>query len=431
MTWTTPRTWVRGELATESILNTHVRDNLDYLYGNQGALAGFFSRVSLGTHEDCDVRNYKVQLIGADVIVFDNGVAVADWPVLTADVTASGPGGIDTGTEQASTWYEIYAIHKSSDGTKNLLLHQAKDYFLDETYDSDDTTTPIRAATSTVTARSQGFKVDTAGRVDFIDVEIIRVGAVSGYMWAELQSDAAGVPSGTVLATSVKLIAGDVYTSSQWVRFIFRTPVSLTAATQYHLVLTGDWTASDAVYVAWREDASAATYANGAKSTKAGGTWATTATSDFSFKVYVTRNDTAVTMPSGYDGKALIGFVRNNSSSDFVLFSAADRRVIFLQTKNLIVGGTATTPTLLDTSTLVPPGRIKLRMFGDTGGAGSLWLLPVPTGFKPATGVRDAGASGTSAGQSLQSLEIITETQGIYTQDTSGTYDLIGDSWEW
>ena len=31
MTWTTPKTWVTGEALTASDLNTHVRDNLDYL----------------------------------------------------------------------------------------------------------------------------------------------------------------------------------------------------------------------------------------------------------------------------------------------------------------------------------------------------------------------------------------------------------------
>lgn len=32
MAWTTPRTWADAETVTASIMNTHVRDNLDYLY---------------------------------------------------------------------------------------------------------------------------------------------------------------------------------------------------------------------------------------------------------------------------------------------------------------------------------------------------------------------------------------------------------------
>jgi hypothetical protein len=32
MAWTTPRTWVTNEVVTASLLNTHVRDNLAYLF---------------------------------------------------------------------------------------------------------------------------------------------------------------------------------------------------------------------------------------------------------------------------------------------------------------------------------------------------------------------------------------------------------------
>lgn len=31
MAWTTPRTWVDGELVTSTLLNTHIRDNLNWL----------------------------------------------------------------------------------------------------------------------------------------------------------------------------------------------------------------------------------------------------------------------------------------------------------------------------------------------------------------------------------------------------------------
>lgn len=39
MTWTTPRDWATGELVTASMMNTHVRDNLDYLMARpQGSI---------------------------------------------------------------------------------------------------------------------------------------------------------------------------------------------------------------------------------------------------------------------------------------------------------------------------------------------------------------------------------------------------------
>lgn len=433
MVWTTPRTWSRGDFATESMLNEQVRDNLDFLYQNLGSSAGFFRGLNFGTHIDNDVAAKKVLLRSADQVALNDGSALANVANLAADITLSGAGGLDTGSEQASTWYSAHVIHKSSVGTKNLLLHREKDYFLDESYLTDDDTGAIRAATGTLTARAQGFQVDTAGFVEFIDVKLVRSGTPVGTLTlqAEIHADSAGVPSNTPLATSDKLNPVDVSTTAHWVRFIFRSPVSLSALTQYHLVLTGGWTASDTEYVGWRADVSAPSYTRGTGSSRSGAsTWSAAAGLDFIFKIYVTRNDAALTMPSGYDGSCLIGYAFNNSISDLIPFDAADRRVIWKETLNAVVGGSAAVPTLLDWLG-IPPRRVKVRMFGDTGGAGTLWLGPVPSGFRTPTGVRGGGAAGTSAGQSLQSLEIITETQAFYTQDTSGTYDLIADSWEW
>ena len=35
--WTTPKTWVVDELVTAPLLNTHLRDNLGYLFARPGA----------------------------------------------------------------------------------------------------------------------------------------------------------------------------------------------------------------------------------------------------------------------------------------------------------------------------------------------------------------------------------------------------------
>lgn len=41
---------------------------------------------------------------------------------LTVDITVSGAGGLDTGSEANSTWYNVWFIQKSSDGTQSLIL---------------------------------------------------------------------------------------------------------------------------------------------------------------------------------------------------------------------------------------------------------------------------------------------------------------------
>lgn len=44
MSWTTPRTWVSGELVTASLMNTHVRDNLNALRADSGDMTSFVRR---------------------------------------------------------------------------------------------------------------------------------------------------------------------------------------------------------------------------------------------------------------------------------------------------------------------------------------------------------------------------------------------------
>jgi hypothetical protein len=41
MAWTTPKTWIAGSVLTAAEMNTHVRDNLSYLYDQIGGATGF------------------------------------------------------------------------------------------------------------------------------------------------------------------------------------------------------------------------------------------------------------------------------------------------------------------------------------------------------------------------------------------------------
>lgn len=49
MAWTTPRTWTTGELVTASIMNTHVRDNFEYLYDRATSYAIIADHKTAGT----------------------------------------------------------------------------------------------------------------------------------------------------------------------------------------------------------------------------------------------------------------------------------------------------------------------------------------------------------------------------------------------
>jgi len=47
--FTTPRTWVTGEVVTAALLNTHIRDNQNFLIGAKGADIASTAAVTLGT----------------------------------------------------------------------------------------------------------------------------------------------------------------------------------------------------------------------------------------------------------------------------------------------------------------------------------------------------------------------------------------------
>lgn len=315
-----------------------------------------FRGLTLRTHPDQDVSASKVQLLHADEIVMDDGGRFATVDRLVADITAAGAGGLDTGAEAASAWYEIYAIAKD-DLTKNLLLHRAKDYNLDQSFTTaPDANSSLRVGATNQVKLGQTFQVSTANlKLEFVDVNVIRLGSPTGRVWAEIQDNA-----GAVLATSDKLDVALFPAARSYIRFVFRTPVSnLATATTYRLALAGDYTASASVNNLQWAQLTTGGYANGTVQTFDGTTWTAVAAADFNFKLYLTRNEAAVTMPSGYTKKCLVGYVYNNGSSNFVGFRAQDRRVYTLKAQDS-GAVTSATPLLVDYSAVVPPVPVSI-----------------------------------------------------------------------
>lgn len=66
MAWTTPRTWALGGLVTSTIMNTHLRDNLNALYQRPMATAFFLPTATIGTTGEAwvtaDAANIAVAL---------------------------------------------------------------------------------------------------------------------------------------------------------------------------------------------------------------------------------------------------------------------------------------------------------------------------------------------------------------------------------
>jgi hypothetical protein len=68
MAWTTPRTWVDGELVTDTLMNTHVRDNLDYLKGRIHSIGQVSnaSLLSLSSPQSWFATNIETTVTGLD-----------------------------------------------------------------------------------------------------------------------------------------------------------------------------------------------------------------------------------------------------------------------------------------------------------------------------------------------------------------------------
>lgn len=401
-----------------------------------------FRGLWLGTHPDQDLAAARVMLYTADEVIMDDGTRVAVSTPLTANLAAAGANGLDTGAEAASVWYEIYLIRKSSDGTLALLFHREKDHFLDEdtSAGSFDTAVRLRRATApTQTLLAQGFKVDTTGLCPFVEVYLQVSISIVGRVWCEIYSDSAGNPNAS-LAVSDKVDGSKIAISANthWVRFIFRSPVSLTATTQYHLVLNGDYTASDTNTCNWAADNTAPAYANGTLKGFDSSVWVDKV-ADAHFKVYITRNDTAVTMPATYDQRCLIGHNYNDGSSNLYPFVQKDRWHRFL---NAIAFGTftATIPTLSVAGATLPagPSPVLLHLLGENNTVSARTLAAgVPDGFgavigNPPTagGIVFGGALASGVPQGSMGA-IYTEMQAMYLMVTSGTGRVWVLGYEW
>lgn len=408
------------------------------------SLSQSFRGLHLRTHPDSDKAAAQVMLVSAEAIVMDDGEEISNWSRVTAAITASGAGGLDTGAEINEAWYKVWAIYNRNSDTKNLLLQKAKDYTLDEDASAgEDGAHALRDATAR-TKLAQGFQVDNAGPCEFVDVKIYKTGTPTGNFWFTLESNSGGVPSGTALATSDKYDISRLPTGQVWFRIMFRNPATLSAATQYHLVLQGDFTVSAVNYMSWRADTTAAAYSRGSKAAYDGTTWTADTDDDFMAQIYVTTGDVAVVMPSGYTSKAHIGWVRNDGSGNFMDFVQHGNHVLLgvntvpaSSSRNYL--GSAINPTIFQAASAIPPTPcwVSLRVDGSVATMGvvvcdaaNLLISDVdPSGFFDYKYTPGAGLAGD---RHLAVMDpVLIERQGVKIAPTSNTvYAWVG-SFDW
>ena len=165
--------------------------------------------------------------------------------------------------------------------------------------------------TATNTKISQGFKPSTSSTVTKIRLWLKSTGTPAGTdtVTLAIHANSSGVPAASAITngTATAVDISDTLTSSYaWVEFTFSTNPSLTASTQYHLVLSGAFTISAVNYVLWGIDDYDVIYPDGSMSVNDGTTWTTETNFDACFEVYITGGS------KGDNGIALLDFSSKN-----------------------------------------------------------------------------------------------------------------------
>jgi hypothetical protein len=405
------------------------------------SLTQSFRGLTVQTHPDSDKALSQVRF-SADSIVMDDGQEIKGWSNIDVALTASGLNGIDTGAEAASVGYELWAIYNGT--TKAGVLHRAKDYFLDEDITAgEDASQGLRSAVDNSTVRiAQGFQVSTAGPLEFVDVKLIKTGTPTGNYWFTIEANSGGVPSNTPLATSDKYDVSRLTTTAGVVRLPFRTPATISASTQYHLVMYGDYTVSATNFASWRMDGSAASYANGSKALfdSDTSTWTSDTDDDMYAKIYITRNDTAVTMPSGYTQKAKISpWAYNNASSNLMEFWQRDRTTFTGNGTNWKIGNfsaVAGAGNLVDTRAFLPPVPLMVVLEAYSAASALLWVGGLNVTDPVSTGTGASAYKGAAAMTNITAwvnciAEIALEYNGFTFNAQASTHDLYVSTFRW
>jgi len=172
-------------------------------------------------------------------------------------------------------------INSSEVGSDNLDVYYPSGY---QTFDY-----ALRDATSR-TEISQGFKPKTSAAVQKVRLWLKKTSTPTGNINIELQTDSSGVPSGSAVSngTSVNIDISTLTTSYAWYTFTFSTGPTLTADTQYHLVLQGDNTINGTAYAEWGTDDYDVVFPDGTMSAYDATTWEAQSKYNAVFEMYIT-----------------------------------------------------------------------------------------------------------------------------------------------
>jgi hypothetical protein len=251
---------------------------------------------------------------GTGVTISDTGVTTSGPDRLALQLVAANDDiAIDAfASETGGDWVEAVAEYAESSGTDGAVqLQTAYPAVLDLDYTSTSGLSPagIGTAAGVVEQRGQSFVASSSALLTSIAVYLDREASPADNIIFEIQTDNAGVPSGTVVGTSVAVAASTI--SLTGALYSFEVRASLTASTTYWIVgrRSGAFSGTDLI----RWSFASVAYGSGSGATFNGSSWAT-GQSDRAFATYYNTagtinggSDTVVSAAWGVVGFALIG----------------------------------------------------------------------------------------------------------------------------
>lgn len=389
-------------------------------YANRAAQT--FRGLSMGTSLADKVANgTQIIVYKLDEAVMDDGEVVADWPVNSIiNISTAGAGGLDGGTANANNWYEVYAIRKRVDGTKNFIIHRALDRLPNQNTMNFTFWPTVAGATlglganntsNLYTRFAQSFTPNVAGALTSIEVRGYKTSTPIGNVWLTVEANSAGAPSGTVLATSRKMDLGRLaVTTASNLRFVFDTTTNVALATSYFWLFNSDYTASatafaNLVFSLANTNIGANGVNAGVPMGNTGASWVQlTSIGTFIYKTYIEANSVAVTMPAGYDQKCLISYAATDINSRLKEYHQRDRTITTYYSSQWAgpLGGIwqIQNPEVADLLLTVPPVSCLVSFLHTGGGSpliysiGRFHALDLPTTF-----IEGLGGGGYQMGQ--------------------------------
>lgn len=124
--------------------------------------------------------------------------------------------------------------------------------------------TVTTAAQAANDALAQGTSHSSTAVLTSVSLWLRKVGNPTGSLKVSIYSNSGGLPNTLITnGDSSTVLASSLSTSYAFVNFLFPLNPSLSASTQYHIVLTTTDSASNTNYVEWGIDTSSPSYANG------------------------------------------------------------------------------------------------------------------------------------------------------------------------